>query len=186
MTMKRRSLSKPLMTGVMIAGLLASTSVMAADMFLKMDGIVGESLDARHPGEIDVLSWSWGESTGTARSHRGLLPSACVHDFSFTKQIDSSSAALITNGVTGDVVPTAVLAVRKSGGLQQEFLRITMRNVIVVSYQTGGAAADARLLETVVLHFDSMQGQYRKQRADGSLEPPITWEINATNSAGCQ
>jgi type VI secretion system secreted protein Hcp len=182
--MQQRSLTRLFVTTVIAVGLAASGSVMAADMFLKMDGIVGESTDARHPGEIDVLSWSWGESTGTARTHRGLLPSACVHDLSFTKQIDSSSPALIMNGVTGQVVPTAVLAVRKSGGELQEFLRITMKNVIVVSYQTGGAA-DARILENVVLHFESMQGQYRKQRADGSLEPPITWEISAAGSAGC-
>ena len=35
------------------------------DMFLKIDGtkqgpIKGESVDARHAGEIDVISWSWG------------------------------------------------------------------------------------------------------------------------------
>ena len=34
----------------------------AFDYFLKLDGIPGESTDAKHKGEIDVLSWSWGES----------------------------------------------------------------------------------------------------------------------------
>ena len=34
----------------------------AFDYFLKLDGIPGESIDAKHKGEIDVLSWSWGES----------------------------------------------------------------------------------------------------------------------------
>ena len=35
---------------------------MAVDMFLKLDGIKGESLDATHKDEIDVLAWSWGLS----------------------------------------------------------------------------------------------------------------------------
>ena len=39
---------------------------MAADYFLKIDGIKGESLDDKHKDEIDVLSFSWGVSqTGT-------------------------------------------------------------------------------------------------------------------------
>ena len=38
------------------------------DMFLKIDGtkqgpIKGESVDTRHAGEIDVVSWSWGMSS---------------------------------------------------------------------------------------------------------------------------
>ncbi len=30
------------------------------DAFLKIDGIKGESADAKHKGEIDVMSFSWG------------------------------------------------------------------------------------------------------------------------------
>ena len=33
---------------------------MAADYFLKIDGIPGESAaDSKHSGEISILSWSW-------------------------------------------------------------------------------------------------------------------------------
>jgi len=39
---------------------------MAFDSFLKLDGIKGESADAKHKGEIDILSFSFGASqTGT-------------------------------------------------------------------------------------------------------------------------
>ena len=51
----------------------------AVDYFLRIDGIEGESADAKHKGEIDVLSWSWGASnTGTGRAREGAwagLPS---------------------------------------------------------------------------------------------------------------
>ena len=33
---------------------------MAMDMFLKIEGVDGESRDDKHAGEIDVLAWSWG------------------------------------------------------------------------------------------------------------------------------
>ena len=35
---------------------------MGIEMFLKIDGIPGESTDARHPDEIDIESWAWGET----------------------------------------------------------------------------------------------------------------------------
>ena len=35
---------------------------MAMDMFLKIDDLVGDSIDDKHPKEIQVLSWSWGMS----------------------------------------------------------------------------------------------------------------------------
>ena len=35
---------------------------MAVDMFLKIDGIPGESTDASHKDEIDIFSYTWGES----------------------------------------------------------------------------------------------------------------------------
>ena len=34
----------------------------AVDYFLKFDGIKGESADVKHKDEIDVESWSWGET----------------------------------------------------------------------------------------------------------------------------
>ena len=46
---------------------------MATDYFLKIDGIKGESKDAKHKGEIDMLAWSAG-----ARRRRGTHRAAAV------------------------------------------------------------------------------------------------------------
>lgn len=43
---------------------------MAQDIFIKLDGIEGESLDAAHKGEIQVLRWEWGVSQ-TSNMHSG-------------------------------------------------------------------------------------------------------------------
>ena len=45
---------------------------MAVDMFLKLDGVNGESKDKTHKLDIDVLAWSWGMSnSGSAHQGRG-------------------------------------------------------------------------------------------------------------------
>jgi type VI secretion system secreted protein Hcp len=172
---KRNVWNGTLRAGVVVAGLLASSGVVAAatDMFLKIGNIKGESLDKVHHDEIDVLAWSWGTSTGTGRTKKGLLPSACIQDLSITKYIDKATPDLIVNGVSGAVVPTARLTVRKDGVQPLEFLRLDMTNVTVVSYQTGGSGGEDRLTENVTLHFEALSGVYRQQNPDGTAGPEI-------------
>jgi type VI secretion system secreted protein Hcp len=185
--MKQRNLRGLITTGVMATSLLAPNTASAAnDMFLKIDGVQGESSDAKHKGEIDVLSWSWGESGGTARTRRGSVPAACIQDLALNKSVDSATPALIVNTMTGEVAPTAVLVVRTAGQDQLEFLKFTMKNVTISSYQTGGSQGETTLTETVVLHFESLEGQYVRQKPDGSAEAPIPFQISGGNSAGCQ
>lgn len=184
--MKRQGLSKFFTTGVLATSLLAvSTAASAQDIFLKIDKVTGESQDSKHKGSIDIMSWSWGASTGTGRTAKGQQPAACVQDLHVLKETDSSSPELIMNSVTGEVAQSAVLTVRKAGADQQEFLTLTMKNVTVVSFQLSGADGGGLPTESVSLHFESMQGAYRRQKADGSLEPAITWDITGGNAA-CQ
>ena len=59
---------------------------MAASIFARIDTIKGESQDAKHKDEIEILSWSWGMSqsgtmaTGRRRRRReGELPRLQLH-----------------------------------------------------------------------------------------------------------
>ena len=184
--MKRQGLSKWFTSGVLAMSMLASsTPALASDIFLKIDGIKGESADSKHKDEIEVLSWSWGQSTGTAQVKKGRLPATCIQDLHLMKEIDSSSPALIMNGILGNVAPTAVLTLRRPGDHEQqvEFLKLTMKNVTVVSFQTSASDGGGLPTESVSLHFESMTGEYKRQRPDGGLEAPITWDITAGNAA---
>ena len=158
------------------ASLCVPTSAMAAvDVFLAITGIEGESNDARHAGEMEISSWSWGASTGTARTKKGVLPAACIQDLNLTKSIDSASPDLILNSVTGEVAPEAILTMRKAGDKPLEFLILKMTNVTVVSYQISGSSEIP--FENFVLRFGSLKGEYRRQKADGTAEPPIFFEV---------
>jgi type VI secretion system secreted protein Hcp len=177
--MRRTGFRELVAAGVVATGVIMSTSVVAAsDMFLKITNITGESMDEKHKGEIDVLSWSWGESTGTARTSRGAAPAVCIQDLSFTKLIDSASPGLIMMGMTGQMAPDAALVVRKAGERGQEYFRLRMTNVSVLSFQTGGSSGDGILAENVVLRFESLKGEYFPQKADGSLGQAVTFEVS--------
>ena len=107
------------------------------------------------------------------------MPAQCVQDLVLTKLVDSSSPQLIMNGVLGEAAKEATLVMRKAGKDQQEFLVIKMQDVLVSSYQTGGSAqSEAPLMDQLVLHFSSIQGDYRPQKADGSLGTPVSFQIS--------
>lgn len=184
--MNRRGLKGILTTGVLATSLLASTSAMAqSDILLKIDGAPGDSTDAKHPGAIDVLSWSWGESNGSVETRRGTAPKVCIQDLHFVKQVDSSSAALIMKSMLGEVVPRAELIVRRQGGNggPVDYIRLILQDVIVSSFQTGGSAGSGiPPTEQVSLHFDS--GKYEYFPSGSTM--PITAEIGVGNSPGCR
>ena len=47
---------------------------MSVDFFLKIDGIEGESQDKTHKNEIQLESWSWGQSnTGSMGAGGGRV-----------------------------------------------------------------------------------------------------------------
>src|SRR6201982_4272321 len=100
---------------------------MAVDMFLKINGVDGESQDDKHKKEIDVLAWSWGVSnSGSAHVGGGAgAGKANVQDLSFTKYIDKSSPDLMLGACNGKHYDNALLTVRKAGEKPLEYRKVT-------------------------------------------------------------
>jgi type VI secretion system secreted protein Hcp len=142
------------------------------DYFVKLDDVKGESTDDKHKGEIDVESWSWGVTqSGTSGHGAGAgAGKAMPQDFHFVKKHDKASPVLFIACATGQHYKQAVLTARKAGGGQQEYLKITMEEVMVSSYQVGGAASsDVVPIDQVSLNFSKLEISYKEQKPDGSL-----------------
>jgi type VI secretion system secreted protein Hcp len=142
------------------------------DYFLKIEGVESESTDSKHKGEIDVESFSWGETQSGTAGHGGGGGAGKVQpqDFHFVKKLDKSSSRLFIACATGEHFKTAVLTARKAGGEQQEYFKITMEEVLVSSYQLGGSAhSDVVPTDQVSLNFAKLEVSYKEQKPDGSL-----------------
>ena len=139
----------------------------AVDYFIKLDGIKGESADAKHKDEIDVESWSWGETHAVPASSGGGGGKVAMQDFHFTMQLNRASPALMRACATGQHIKTATLSARKG---QQEYLTFKFRDVLVSSFQTGGAeGTDVLPTDQVSLNFAKLEVAYKPEKADGSL-----------------
>lgn len=162
---------------------------MAVDMFLKFADIKGEAQDDAHKGEIDVLAWSWGmaQSGTTHTGSGGGAGKVSVQDLSLTKYIDSSSNALLLHCCNGKHIPEATLYVRKAAGDKPiEYIKITMKEIIVSHVSTGGSGGEDRLTESVTLNFGEFKYEYTPQKTDGSADAPKTtgWNIAQNKKVG--
>lgn len=157
---------------------------MALDIFARIDSIKGESRDARHKDEIDVLSWSWGVSqTGTAGHGGGAgAGKATFQDFSFVHRIDRASPLLMTACAKGQHVRDAAITVRKAGKGQQEYLVITMTDVQVTSVSMSVSADTDDTTEVVVLTFAKVDLEYTPQKADGSTDAGVHFTHDVKSS----
>jgi type VI secretion system secreted protein Hcp len=163
------------------------------DAFLKLDGIKGESADAKHKGEIDIMSFSWGmNQTGTHSSGGGGgAGKVSVHDISITKKTDFSSPALMLHCASGKHIPEAHLTVRKAGGEPLEFMKIKLTDVLVSSYkphvETGVPGATNEMpIDQFSLNFAKIEYAYQMQGPDGKPQggPAIAgWDVKANQKA---
>lgn len=154
---------------------------MAVDMFLKLEGIDGESQDDKHKGEIDVLAWSWGMSqSGTFHTGGGGgAGKANFQDLSVTKWVDLASPLLQLYVANGDHFANATLTVRKAGKTPLEYIVMKMKKVLVTSVSTGGSGGEDRLTENISLNFAEVAYTYTEQKADGSKgkNKEFKWDI---------
>jgi type VI secretion system secreted protein Hcp len=156
---------------------------MAADMFLKLEGVDGESKDDSHKKEIDVLAWSWGASqSGTGHTGGGSgAGKVTVQDVSVTKYVDSASHLLLLDCCNGQHIKKGTLVVRKAGATPLEYIKLTMEDIIVSGIHSGGSGGEDRLTETITLNFSKFKYEYTPQKADGSGDgtKETGWDIAA-------
>ncbi|HWA24642.1 MAG TPA: type VI secretion system tube protein Hcp [Lacunisphaera sp.] len=152
---------------------------MASDIFLKIEGIKGESEDSKHGGEIELLSWSWGESntSSSTKSSGAGAGRVQMQDFHFTMSSNKSSPHLFLHCANGKHITKAELSCRKAGGKQQDFLKIFFEDLMVTSFQVGGTGghSDSLPTEQVAINFTKIKYQYSAQKPDGSLDSPIVF-----------
>ena len=146
---------------------------MAVDYFLKIDGIDGESKDAKHKNEIDIQSFSWGETqVGTGHAGGGSGGGkVSMGDVQFnSKYLSKASPKLFLSCATGEHLKKAVLVCRRAGKDQQEYLNWTFTDVLISSYHTSGQeGGDSLPTESFSLNFTKIEIEYKEQKPDGSL-----------------
>jgi type VI secretion system secreted protein Hcp len=143
---------------------------MSFDMFLKIDGIDGETTDKLHPNEIQISAFSWGVANAGSSSSGsgGGTGKAVLQDFSFSAATSKASPNLMLACATGFHINQALLTCRRSGNF--EFLKIKLSDVLVSSYAIGGSDTDDSPNDNFSLNFAKIDMLYTVQRTGEVVE----------------
>lgn len=154
------------------------------DYFLKIDGIMGEALDSKHKGEIELESFAWGETHELAAAGGGGGGGAGrvrIEDVHFAMKFNRASPLLLLACASGQHLKSAVLTARREGKDALEFLVYKFNDLLVSSYRTTASPEQPYPLDEVAFNFGQVQVEYRPQRPDGRPDAPVQagWDVRA-------
>jgi len=160
----------------------------ANKLFLQVDGIPGESTDAKHDDWIDVLSFSHGISQPTGVSVTTRTTERSKHeDFIITKELDKASPKLALACCNGQHILEVVIEVCRAD-TSEKYMLYTLTDVIVASISQNGASqgAEAKPIEEVSLRYGRIDWSYTETdpmtgKPKGNVES--YWDVE-TNKGG--
>ena len=138
---------------------------MAVDIFMKIDGIQGESSDLQFKDWIEVLSLNWEvDSAAKTQSSHGPRSSA----FGITKVVDKATPQIIKATTQNDNIKEIRLALCRSGKDKIKYLEYVFKSCFLtkVELQTSKDSGESLPTENIQFRFASIEITYFQQKRD--------------------
>lgn len=151
------------------------------DIYIRIDGIAGESKDAKHAGWIDVLAWRYrvSQSSSMHVGGGGGVGRAKFDAVTFSHYVDRATPNLMEYCSSGKHVHLVELSCCKAGNGSQEYMRVTLNDCIIVTAAPKGVTDTPRVIERVGISYSKIRVEVREQNANGSMGTSITgtWDV---------
>lgn len=160
---------------------------MSVELFLKIDGVDGESQKKDHEGEIEIYSFSLGASNPTSVSS-GTGSGAGkvdISSLSVQKTVDMASAKLFLKCCSGKHFDTAKLTAREAGGdAPVEYWTMDFKQVFIDNISWGGSSGGGKPTESLSISFKEVKITYWSQDEKGAKKEKAEggWNVS-TNAA---
>ena len=132
-------------------------------MFLKLAGVTGEVTDPSHSGEIEVMSWSWGQEAPAVVGGLTQKGRTAMSELSVVKRVDQSTPTLMALLRTHKLTPAATLTVRKAGSTPLPYFKLELTNVRVTALLTDTSGPE--LVDRLRLGFTKIRVTYTPQQS---------------------
>jgi type VI secretion system secreted protein Hcp len=150
-------------------------------LYLKIDGIKGESIDVTHKDEIDIDTFSWGVTHSGALGVGGGAATAIpgFADFTFVARQSVASPALFLACAQGKQIAEAVLAARRVGNVGLDYYTITFKDIVLTGFHEVGTEGTDDISESVSFAYGTVKVEYHRQDATGALGAAVTagWNV---------
>ncbi len=156
-------------------------------VYIKFDGITGESTDDKHKGWSDltsvsqVIHRSGTGGVGVARN----AGTAQLEDIQCSKLLDKASNDIAKELIKGKTFKTVEIDMTTdtAGSGRESYFKYKLENVIVTSYSVSGSPG-SRPHESFSLNFTKIEATYQEVKEDGAkgASVPYTWDSQAAKA----
>jgi type VI secretion system secreted protein Hcp len=157
------------------------------DMFAQFAGIDGESKDSKHSGWVDVLSWAYAvsQSSSTHTGGGGGVGMANFSELVITHYVDKATANFLKYCASGKPIGQVVVSCCKAGDGSQEYMKVTLNDVLITHVRPVGATNSPRVIEEVGMSYAKIKVEVKEQNADGSMGAAVTgaWDVKQNKAA---
>jgi len=160
---------------------------MSVEIFLKIDGVDGETMAKGHEKEIEIQSYSWGASnpSSVASGTGSGAGKVDISSMSIQKHVDKATAKLFQQCCSGKHFDKAQIVCREAGGDSPvEYLTMKFKQVFVDSISWGAAHGGGKPTESISLSFAQVTFDYFSQDEKGAKKDKVSggWNVK-TNAA---
>lgn len=145
---------------------------MAIDVYLQIDGIKGESTDAKHQGWIECESVNWSitqpRSATSSTSGGHTAERADLSEINISKIVDLASPILAQTCAAGKTISKAKFEFMRADGHGEpvKYYEVELENVLI-GYIAPSIAAGSFMHEQVALKFSKVKWKYCQQKIAG-------------------
>jgi type VI secretion system secreted protein Hcp len=144
---------------------------MALQIFMKIEGISGDSKHYEYKGWSDVLSWNWGMTSNRKLAHGDDGDKTTMNEISIIKPMGIDSPGIRLLFAQGKAIPTVELSatpVVSKREIQTKYISIKMEDVRIKSIISGGGVEDSFFKEHLTLLFDRVTFEFSHYAAASS------------------
>lgn len=153
---------------------------MAIDLYLKVEGVTGESTDANHKGWIDIESFAWGARQNASINGGGAgTGKVSFRNLRTVAAIDKATPVLMKYCASGKHVGEVKISFCKAGGTQIEYGTVVLNDVLVTSTSLTGSNSGERIGIIYSFQAAKVEHHYWTQSKDGTkgAETQMGWDI---------
>jgi len=143
---------------------------MAYDVYLKIDGVDGESTDDKHKKWIELSAFNHEvvqPSSGASATGGRTGGRAEFGPVSVTKVADQATPDLAIYCAKGEHIPKVEIEFCEAAGEKHTFLKYTLQNVLVEGVSVSGSGDMSKPEETVNFSYGTIKWEYTPIGQDG-------------------
>ena len=156
------------------------------DMFLKLDGVDGESPDPAHKGEIQINGFRLNAVSPRDAFTNQAAGAVRMSHMTIRAKVDKSTPKLFTKIAKNEKIPSAVLTCRKAGKEQFEYFKVTLSEVLVVNVKAGDfEAREGDVIPQVEfdLAYGKLEMSAKEQTSQGPTSGPVVFVFNLMSNS---